>query len=122
MPGYWDDLAMLPQPDEVLTSAVGTAERMLGLLGEEAALVRNKPLGTAATTRRPAASRDARSGARDEAAAAVGTASKGHGRGSQPGPDGSESRDSRRADPGRGSARRGQRRPGRRGPDVEEER
>lgn len=118
MPAYWDERQMEPPPDETLTSAVGTVERVAGLLAEEAALRRNKKRATAKTTQGPEVSRDSRSGANDEAAAAVGTAARGHRRGGQASPD---SRDTRGGDLGRGSGRRGPRQPGR-GSDREEER
>jgi hypothetical protein len=94
MPAYWEGLP--PATNDVATSVVGTAERALGLLAEEAALRRNKSLP-------PAANRRPRSGARDEAATAVETASKGQG--DRP------RRSSRRSS--RGSTRKGRPSPGR---------
>ncbi len=82
MPAYWEGLP--PGTNDVATSAVETAERALGQLAEEAALRRNKP-------RTPAASRSPRADAKDEAAIAIETASKGHG--------------GRRRRPGHGSGR-----------------
>ena len=70
MPAYWEGLPA--GTNDVATSVVGTAERALGLLAEEAALRRNRPQ-TAAVSRSP------RAGAKDEAATAVETASKGQG-------------------------------------------
>jgi len=72
MPAYWEGLPA--GTSDVATSVVGTAERALGLLAEEAALRRNRPR-TAAASR----SRGPRPGAKDEAATAVETAAKGQG-------------------------------------------
>jgi hypothetical protein len=70
MTAYWSDRD--PTASEVVTSVVATGERALGLLAEEAALRRNK-------ARTPAANRSTRAGAKDEAATAVDTASRGQG-------------------------------------------
>jgi hypothetical protein len=70
MPAYWEGLPA--GTNDVATSVVGTAERALGLLAEEAALRRNRSR-TAAVNRSP------RAGAKDEAATAVETAAKGQG-------------------------------------------
>jgi hypothetical protein len=90
MPAYWEGLPA--SANDVATSVVGTAERALGLLAEEAALRRNKSL-----TSTP--NRSSRSGAKDEAATAVETASRGQG--------------DRHRRPSRGSTRKGRPSPGR---------
>jgi hypothetical protein len=101
MPAYWEQRE--PATNETLTSVVATGERVIGLLAEEAALHRNK-------ARTPTANRSPRAGAKDEAAAAVETASRGQGG---------------RRRPARGSTRRGRPGPGRgqqqeqQGPGVE---
>ncbi|MGB6456241.1 MAG: hypothetical protein WBH47_17360 [Streptosporangiaceae bacterium] len=84
------------ETSEVLTGAVGTVERGLGLAGEEAALRRHKP---------PAASvsRNSRAGGNQdtEAAAAVATAARAHGRGTGSREPGAGRPDRKR--PGRGA-------------------
>jgi hypothetical protein len=98
MPAYWEGLPA--GTDDVATSVVGTAERALGLLAEEAALRRNR-------SRTAAASRSPRAGAKDEAATAVDTAAKGQGdRHRRPSRGSSRSPTrSRRRGPGRGQRR-----------------
>jgi hypothetical protein len=86
------------ETSEVVTGAVGTVERVLGLLGEEAALRRARPAASA--------SRGPSAGAKDEAGAAVGTASRAHGRGRRHSRRADrQSRLSRGEDPGRGAER-----------------
>jgi hypothetical protein len=85
------------ETSEVLTGAVGTVERGLGLAGEEAALRRHKP--SAASV-----SRNSRAGGNQdtEAAAAVATAARAHGRGTGSREPGRSSRPDRKR-PGRGA-------------------
>jgi hypothetical protein len=87
MPAYWEQRD--PATSEVASSVVATGERAIGLLTEEAALRRNK-------SRESAADRSLRAGAKDEAATAVETASKGQGdRHRRPSRDPSRSSDRR---------------------------
>lgn len=106
MPAYWEQRE--PATNETLTSVVATGERVIGLAAEEAALRRNR-------SRTAGANRSPHAGAKDEAATAVETASKGQGHRHRR-PSRSSSRGSTRSGrpgPGRGQHREEQ------GPDAE---
>ena len=85
------------ETSEVLTGAVGTVERGLGLAGEEAALRRHKPPAAAVNrTSRAGGNQDT------EAAVAVATAARAHGRGTGRREPGRSSRSDRNR-PGHGA-------------------